>query len=183
MLELEEQIFRARALIQGHPLSPRCYRYLNEMVARERTSQPTPELGIWAGHGLTAGWCLRRLEETDTDGRLRADGSELPQDLDEAATQVAGRIRSGDADEYLLYPEERVVDALDHMIAGEIDRRLSHWEGTVDEDTWAELEEYVAWWVIKGYALRVVDGLLPDEVGAVPGPEAADGGAAGAGTP
>lgn len=175
MLDLHELIFRARALVQTHPFSPRCYRYLNETIARERTSQPSPELGIWAGHGLTAGYCLRRVEETDTGQQPQSDGSELPRDLDAAATQVAGQIRTGEADAYMLYPEERVVTALDTMIAGEIERRLSHWDGTVDDDTWAELEEYVAWWVIKGYALRVADGLLADEVGSAPGPEGAGG--------
>lgn len=176
MLDLHEQIFRARALGQTHPFSPRCYRYLNETITRERTTQPVAELGIWAGHALTAGWCLRCVEESDTGVAMESDGADLPHDLDEAATLVAGRIRTGEAHGYLLYPEERVVGALDTMIAGEIERRLSHWEGTVDDETWDELEAYVAWWVIKGYALCVADRLLPEQVGSGPGPEAAEGG-------
>jgi hypothetical protein len=50
-----------------------------------------------------------------------------------------------------------VIEALDRIIAGEIERRLSHWEDTIDQQTWEELEDYIAWWVIKGYAMRVAE--------------------------
>lgn len=161
-VDLDDIIVRARALAQTHPFSPRAYRYLNHIVARERTEQPVPDIGIWAGHALTVGYCLRRVEESQT-GRRPDPGSaaSLPDDLDQAATRVAAAIRTEGADPYLLLPEEQVVAALDRMIAGEVDRRLSHWTGTVDEDSWRELEEYLAWWVIKGYGLRVADELLP----------------------
>jgi hypothetical protein len=66
-------------------------------------------------------------------------------------------VRSG---AYLRYPEEKVIEALDRIIAGEIDRRLSHWEDTIDPQTWEELENYIAWWVIKGYAMRVAEEVL-----------------------
>ncbi len=161
MLELDDLIFRARALGQTHPFTPRSYRYLNEVVARERTSQPVPELGIWAGHAITAGYCLRRVEEDDTAHVVETLPEPLPDDLDEAATHLAARIRTEAAHAYLLYPEERVVEALDRMIAGEIDRRLSHWEGTIDDTARDEIAEYLAWWVIKGYALRAAELLIP----------------------
>ncbi|MBW3562827.1 MAG: hypothetical protein KY437_10065 [Actinobacteria bacterium] len=166
-VDLDDIIFRTRALAQTHPFSPRAYRYMNRIVARERTDQPAPEIGIWAGHALTAGYCLRRVEESETAGEVAAGaGALLPDDLDEAATHIAAAIRTDGADPYLLYPEERVVTALDRLIAGEVERRLAHWAGTVDESTWTELEEYLAWWTVKGYALRVADQLLPLEDGA-----------------
>ena len=160
-LGIDELLFRARALGQAHPLSPRAYRYVNEIVARERTSQPVPEIGTWAGHALTAGYCLRRVEEDDTGRRTDVAPEPLPQDLDEAATRIAERLRTDGAEPYVLYPEPYVVEALDRLIAGEIGRRLAHWEGTIEEEAWRELEEYIAWWTVKGYALRVAEGLVP----------------------
>ena len=162
MLELEELIFRSRALGQSHPFSPRAYRYVNQIIARERTSQPVPELGIWAGHAITAGYCLRRVEEDDAGGDVGEAPDSLPDDLDEAATTIAGMIRTEGAGPYLLYPEVRLVEALDRLIAGEIERRLGHWDGTIDEKSWRGIEEYLAWWVVKGYALRAAEGLVPE---------------------
>lgn len=159
-LDFDDLIFRARALGQAHPLSPQAYRYVNRIVARERTSQPVEELGIWAGHAITSGYSLRRVEEQDTEETLEELPEALGEDLDEAATRVAELLRTEGAKPYLLYAEDRVVEALDHLIAGEIERRLSHWEGQIDDGSWHEIEEYLAWWVIKGYALAVVDHFL-----------------------
>lgn len=162
-LDFEDLIFRARALAQAHPFSPHAYRYVNRIVARERTSQPVMELGIWAGHAITAGYCLRRTEEQDTGRTLEEPPEALGDDLDEAATRVAELLRTEGVGPYLLYEEERVVDALDHLIAGEIDRRLSHWQDQIDDESWHEIEEYLAWWLVKGYGLAVVDHFLTDE--------------------
>lgn len=164
VLELEDLIFRTRALGQAHPFTPRVYRYVNAVVARERTTQPVPELGIWAGHAITAGYCLRRVEEEDTGSVAELIPGSLPDDLDGAATRIAELIRTEGAGPYLLYPEDHVVEALDRLIGGEVDRRLSHWEGTIDEDSWHEIEGYLAWWTIKGYALRIADVLLSPAV-------------------
>lgn len=176
MVDLNDQIVRARALAQTHAFSPRCYRYVNRTVERQREEQSEPELGIWAGHALTAGYCLRSVEESDTGASPAADGADLPHSLDEASTVIAGRIRTEGAEAYLIYEEERVVTALDRMIEGEIERRLWAVKGQLDEATQEQLEEYLTWWVVKGYALRVADQLLPAEVESAPGSDAsADG--------
>jgi hypothetical protein len=170
VLELDDLVFRVRALGQGHPFSSRAYRYVNAVVARERTGQPVPEIGIWAGYAINAGYCLRRVEEDEVGAAITEAPMPLPEGLDEAATEVAARIRTEGADPFLLYGEERVVDALDRLIGGEIERRLGHWAETIDERSWEELEDYLAWWVVKGYALRVVEQLVPegaDDIGSV----------------
>jgi hypothetical protein len=160
-VDFSDPVVRARSLAQGLPLSEEGYRFLNRVVAEERLRQPYPDIGIWAGHALTVGYALRRVEEEDTPPRPLPD--DLPDDRDRASDLVAEGIRSEDPQRsraYLRYPEEKVVEALDRIIAGEIDRRLSHWEDTIDQQTWEELEDYIAWWVIKGYAMRVVEEVL-----------------------
>jgi len=160
-IDFSDPVVRARSLAQGLPLSEEAHRFLNRVVAEERLRQPYPDIGIWAGHALTVGYALRRVEEEDTAPRTLSD--DLPDDPDRASDLVAEAIRSDDPQRsraYLRYPEEKVIEALDRIIAGEIDRRLSHWEDTIDQQTWEELEDYIAWWVIKGYSMRVAEEVL-----------------------
>ena len=162
-LSLDDIIFRTRALAQTHPFTSRAQAYHNSTVARERTEQPAPDMGIWASYSMTAGYCLRRVEEED-DGRT-GTWSPLPgqkvetQDLEELSSQVADQIRTDQAGGLLLYPEPLLIDALDRLIGGEIERRLSDIAENVDSDTFGELEAYIGWWVLKGYSLRVAEQL------------------------
>lgn len=164
-LTQDELMFRSRALAQSHPFTPQAQSYLNRTVARERADQAAPEIGIWAGMAMTAGYCLRRVEEMDADGVLDAPPALGGSDLDELSTKIAELIRTDGAEGLLLYPEAEVVDALDRMIAGEVERRLSHWEGTIDDNSYEQLESYIAWWTIKGYALRVAEQVKEIEQG------------------
>lgn len=163
MLDLDQLIFRTRALGQAHPFSKRAYAYVNRTVARQRLDQPIPELGIWAGHALTNGYCLRRVEEDEMGRVLGPEAGWLSDDLDEAATRLTALLRTDGAESYLLWPEERVTAALDRLIEGEVERRLTHWAGTINDEAWAEIAEYIAWWVVKGYALRVVEQLVGED--------------------
>lgn len=155
-LPLDDIVFRTRALAQAHPLSPRAQAYLTAMVAEQQEQQPAPEFGIWAGYALTVGYCLRRVEESDTDAKLEPPPG-LPEDLEELSTEIGDRIRTEDADGLLLYPEPLLVSALDRVIAGEVERRLSHGSDEIDRETFEQLEAYLAWWTIKGYAVRVAE--------------------------
>jgi hypothetical protein len=162
-LSAEELAYRARALAQTHPLTPLAKRYLDQAVALQRTSQPVPEIGIWAGAALLNGYCLRRVEEEDVDIHLEAepDAASLPEveQLDEVAQRVAAEIRSDDSGGHLLADDDEVIDALDRIVASEVERRLDHWRESIDKKAWVELEEYLTWWVVKGYALRVAETL------------------------
>lgn len=165
----QEVAYRARALAQAHPLSPVAKRYVDRVVADQRTSQPLPEIGIWAGAAILGGYCVRRVEEGEAGiagpgpgPPAAGTGDEaVPVDrldqLDEAATAIAAMLRSGDAGPYILGDDERTVDTLDRIIASEVERRLDHWRDSIDEKAWEELEEYVAWWVVKGYAFRAAE--------------------------
>lgn len=178
MVEFDGWVVRARALAQTHPFTPRSYRYVNAVVARERDARPSPEMGLWAGQAIMVGYCLRRVEEQDGGGpgALTADPeavAALPASLDDAASHVAWLLRTEGAEPYLLSPEGPLVETLDRLIEGEVERRLGDWgEGErLDDDMKSELEEYLAWWTIKGYALRVVDQLLPGDAAERPEPE------------
>lgn len=164
MLDTESLIFRTRALGQTHPFTPRAYRYLNARVMQERQSQPAEELGIWAGNAITVGYCLRCVEEQDVGRVIDTAPEPLPDDFDAAASHIAQLIRTEGAEPYLLYPEGHVVEVLDHLIMGELERRLGTLDAVVEgrADNSEDITEYLAWWVIKGYALRVADHLVSE---------------------
>jgi hypothetical protein len=160
-LTAEELAYNARALAQAHPMTPLAKRYLDQAVAVQRTSQPVDEIGIWAGAGMLKGYCLRRVEENDLDLHLEAAGDEaaLPdlEQLDEVAQRVAGEVRTDDGGDHFLGDADSIVEALDRIITSEVENRLDHWRESIDDKAWAELEEYLTWWVVKGYALRVAE--------------------------
>jgi len=159
-LTAEELSYRARALAQAHPLTALAKRYLDRAVAQQRLCQPIPEIGIWAGASVLNGYCLRCVEENDSDILLAAAGDDTAfpdlDELDELATQVAAELRSDTGSRHLL-GDDSVYDALDRIISSEVNNRLGHWRDTIDDNAWAEMEEYITWWVVKGYALRVAE--------------------------
>lgn len=162
-LSAEELAYKARALAQAHPMTPLAKKYLDQAVAEQRTSQPVPEIGIWAGGALINGYCLRRVEEEDVGVHFEAVGDEDAPEiaaLDEEATRIGGDLRSEGSEAHTLIEEDTILDALDRLIASDVSKRLDHWKDSVDKKAWAELEEYLTWWVVKGYALRVAEGSI-----------------------
>jgi hypothetical protein len=168
-LTAEAVAFRARALAQAHPLSSLARSYLDWAVADQRTSQPLPEIGIWAGAALLEGYCVRRVEEEDL-GLIKAGSPDSKparmslQELDVATAMIAADLRSGSSDgepSVWGHPDraddERLILALDRIVASQVANRLEHWRDSVDDEAWRELEEYITWWVVKGYALRVAE--------------------------
>ncbi len=158
-LEADELSYRARALAQAHPLTPLAKRYIDQAVEEQRSAQPMVEIGMWAGAALLNGYCLRRVEEVEAGLDLAPADDAQPEleQLDEASAQIAADLRSDDASKHLLSDDERVIEALDRIIASEVSRRLDNWKDDVDQTAWGELEEYLTWYVVKGYALRVAE--------------------------
>jgi hypothetical protein len=160
-LTAEDMAYRSRALAQAHPLTDLARSYVDRAVAEQRTSQPIPEVGIWAGAAAIGGYCLRRVEESEVGRDLHASEEGLP-DLDaleEATSRIAAELRVEGAGGHMLVDEDRIIEALDRIIASEVSRRLDHWKDDVDQAAWDELEEYLTWWVVKGYALRAAETL------------------------
>jgi len=143
--------FRARALAQAHALSPAANRLLNRAVAEQSSTQPRPELGAWAGAAMTQGYCLRRVQE-DGDAVLVAAvaGADELDALDRAAATHAATLRTGTGDDV-------TVAALDLLVGSQVEHRLQPWRDELDDETWVELEQYLTWWVVKGYGLRVAE--------------------------
>jgi hypothetical protein len=162
-----ERAYKARALAQAHPLTPVARRFRERAVAQEEIDQPMKELARWAGEALLKGYCLRRVEE-----QLAADvaGTEAPvpeatMQADEVdfdllgrqAGEIADDLRAGDPTRHLLGEPSLTFETLDRIITSELSSRSDNYRGAVDEAGWKDFEEYIAWWAVRGYALRVAE--------------------------
>lgn len=158
MNELSTDIaFRSRALAQAHPLTEVAAKYRESMMATERDTQPLPEFADWAATAFLVGYCVRRVEEADAAeqhdvafGRFVEDAEQLGA----AAERVAEDLRNGRPAGIELLPTDLIEAVLDAVIASEIHKRVDHWREHVNDEDWSVFEEYVAWWVVHGYALR-----------------------------
>lgn len=139
--------FRARALAQTHPFSAAAYRIVNRIVADEASMQPLADAGIWAGAALTQGYCLRRVQEANSGIEERVAELASDDSLERDATQRIDEIRNGGAD-------DQTIAALDLLVGSQVQNRVDQWGDSVDPVAFAELEHYLTWWVVKGYALR-----------------------------
>jgi hypothetical protein len=149
--------FTARALAQTHPMTEAAHRYRQACFRRERERQPVTELADWAGTALLVGYCLRRAEERAVSVPVPDPVPTPDGDLAEGAGAVAEQLRSGDAEVVTLLAAEDTVSALDRLIASEIDKRRDHLREQLDDEAWAELEDYIAWWVVHGYGVRAAE--------------------------
>jgi len=154
-LDVDDLCFTARALAQSHPMTETSHHYRQACSERERWQQPVTELGDWAGTALLVGYCLRRSEEQRVHASQLADPPEPHSEIDlEEVAALSESLAVGDADSVTLLPATVTVAALDRIIASELDKRNEHLREQLDDGEWAELEDYIAWWVIHGYALR-----------------------------
>lgn len=161
---VDDVVFRARALAQAHPLTAVAKRFIEAAVEQERDSQPLTEFSVWAGAALVNGYCVRRVEESDAGFRPVPDESDASPDLahlGRATGRVAQDLRVGDPSVHLFGDEQRTLDVLDRIVVAEVERRLDHWRESVDEQGWNELADYLAWWVVRGYALRIAETASP----------------------
>lgn len=78
-------------------------------------------------------------------------------DLSGAIAAAAESLRTGEAERVTLLDPAVVVSALDRVIATELDKRQEHLREQLDDAAWSELEDYIAWWTVHGYALRAVE--------------------------
>jgi hypothetical protein len=156
-LTAKDLAYRARALGQAHPMTPLAKRFTDEAIAEQRRSQPMAEIGMWAGAAMLGGYCVRRVEESEAGFEAPVPQDIELSELDREVTRVADELRDGGPVPFLLGDADLVVETLDRIVASEVHRRLDNLEDNVDEGAWSELEEYLAWWVVRGYALRVAE--------------------------
>lgn len=148
--------FRARALAQSHPMTESARRYRQTCHDRERADQPLDHFADWAATALDVGYCLRRTEE-DAAGDAVATFDATDHELGRRAGEIAAELRTGTPAAVTLLPPERIVAALDRLIATELDKRADNVQDQLDDTDWADLEAYVSWWVVHGYCLRVAE--------------------------
>lgn len=155
-VDIADLCFTARALAQTHPMSASAHRYRQECFERERERQHVPDLADWASTALLVGYCLRRSEEQAVGPLL--DPVEVDSEaFAVGAVEASETLRSGDADDVTLLPSQSAVAAIDRIIGTEIHKRDEHLREQLDEPAWAEFEGYIAWWVVHGYCVRVVE--------------------------
>lgn len=147
--------FRARALAQAHPLTAAADRLINQLVAVEVETQPMPEIGQWAATAMLTGYCLRAVEEQRAG--VGPPGDVDVDRLEEEADRVIIALRSGTESMVTCGDPDELIDALDTVIASEIDRRADPWRTEVGEDAWRSLEDYLAHYTVKGYAIRTAE--------------------------
>lgn len=155
-VDIDELCFTARALAQTHPMTEGALRYSRQRFADERAHQPASEAADWAGTALLVGYCLRRAEERAVAARPTVWELD-PATYSDRAAEVADALRAGDASSVCLLRDVVTVTALDRLIASELAKREEHVREQLDDDSWAELESYVAWWVIHGYGVRAAE--------------------------
>jgi len=159
-----ELCFAARALAQSHPMTEPARRYQQHCFVTERDRQPLTDFADWATTALLVGYCLRRVEEEKAEmapnvARCDEHGDGWSTDeshrrLAEAANTVAHQLRLGDADSVTLLDSPVILAALDRLIATELDKREENVREQLNQADWDDLEAYIAWWVVHGYALR-----------------------------
>ena len=154
-----ERAYKARALAQAHPLTRTATHFRKRAVAQEEADQPMVELARWAGEALLKGYCLRRVEEQAAG--VGGDLGEEEIDLDELearTTEIAGELRGGDPSPHLLGDADLTFEALDRIITSELSSRADNYRSAaVDDAGWRQFEEYIAWWTVRGYALRAAE--------------------------
>ncbi len=152
--------FQARALAQSDPFTALARKVLQSAMEEERKALPGNP-SVWANSAFTKGYCVRRVEEDDAGHQFVPVSGELPdpEEVNAAADAIAAALRS-DSDEFhehLLADEERLVDTLDQIIGSEVRNRLDNVSSPLSSRARAELEDYITYWVVKGYALRAAE--------------------------
>jgi hypothetical protein len=163
LLEADQMAFRSRALAQSEVFTPVARAVVMDDMATEREAQPG-NFAIWANAAYTKGYCVRKVEEDDIalTFDLAPDDQMPPRSEVEAMTNtisLALRSEDSDVDAYLISDEDRLFDVLDQIIGSEVRNRLD----TVGSETKmssrarGELEDYITYWVVRGYALRAAE--------------------------
>ena len=165
---IDDLAFRARALAQAHALSPRAASYRTWRLRRDEESHPVPELSSWAATAFLTGYCVRRVEESIcVDDRPAT--CDRPPDVDwpgvdwellwerVAALAAASLVDPSSPTPVTRLSRALVVGALDAVIGREVDKRNEHVREHLSPLDWSQFEAFVAWWVMHGYAIGVVE--------------------------
>ena len=150
--------FRAKTLAQAHPLTATASDLIERVVHAQAASLPMEEMGQWIATAMLIGYCVRAVEEDATScPRLTPTVSVDLGAVDAAADDLVARIRSASGKGVVVGDPDEVIAALDAVITGEVAKRVDPWRDQVGADAWASFEEFVAYYVVKGYAIRAAE--------------------------
>ncbi len=161
LLAADQLAYQARALAQSDPFTPLARRSMDRAIEEERKAQ-AGNFAIWATAAFTKGYCVRRVEEEDEGVTYVAVPEDALPDLDEVdakTAEIATALRTDDESlhAYLISDEERLLDVLDQVIGSEVRNRIENANTTLSSGARAELEDYLTYWVVRGYALRAAE--------------------------
>lgn len=162
LLEPDQMAYRARALAQSEVFSPLARNLVMDEMTTEREAQPG-NFAIWASAAYTKGYCVRKVEEDDIGLAFDVppdDGMPERAEVVAATERIALALRSeeADIDEYLISDPDRLFEVLDQVIGSEVRNRLDTvGSQNMSSRARAELEDYITFWVVRGYALRAAE--------------------------
>jgi hypothetical protein len=161
LLAADQMAYQARALAQSDPFTALSRRSMDRAIEAERQAQPG-NFAIWATAAFTKGYCVRRVEEEDTGVTYVAVDADALPDLDEVDAKTAEIVTALRTDDdslhgYLISDEERLLDVLDQVIGSEVRNRIENSNASLNSTARAELEDYLTYWVVRGYALRAAE--------------------------
>ena len=160
-LDADEMAYKSRALAQSEPFTQLAREVLDKDMADEREAQPG-NFAVWANAAFTKGYCVRRVEENDAGLSFETASAESmpPREkvLDET-TEILTLIRSEDGDlgEHAIADLDRLFEVLDRVIGSEVNARTDNAGPSLSSRARIELEDYLTFWVVKGYALRAAE--------------------------
>ncbi len=161
LLEPDQMAYRSRALAQTEPFTNLARRVLDADMAKERDAQPG-NFAIWANAAFTKGYCVRRVEEDDVALTFAAAADEAVPAVErvlEVTDEIVTALRSEDLDlsEHMISSEARLFDVLDQVIGSEVSTRTNTADVNLSARARQELEGYLTYWVVRGYALRAAE--------------------------
>lgn len=161
LLDADQMAYRSRALAQTEPFTQLAREVLDKAMAVEREAQPG-NFSVWANAAFTKGYCVRKVEEDDVAIELAVNtGDDFPplERVLEVTDTIVTALRSEDIDlsEHMISSEERLFDVLDQVIGSEVRNRTDNADTNLSPRARGELEDYLTYWVVKGYALRAAE--------------------------
>jgi hypothetical protein len=160
-LAAEQMAYKSRALAQSEPFTQLARDVLDKSMTAEREAQPG-NFSVWANAAFTKGYCVRRVEEDDAalDYVTTPPESMPPRETVLATTDaIVTLLRSeeGELGEHAIADQDRLFEVLDRVIGSEVSVRTDNAGPTLSSRARIELEDYLTFWVVKGYALRAAE--------------------------
>jgi hypothetical protein len=161
LLAADQMAYRSRALAQTEPFTQLAREVLDADMVREREAQPG-NFAVWANAAFTKGYCVRKVEEDDVALTLAVnEGDDFPprEKVLAVTDEILTALRSEDADvtPHMISDEERLFEVLDQVIGSEVRNRADTADTNLSPRAKGELEDYLTYWVVRGYALRAAE--------------------------